>query len=75
MAIAAFLLVWRAPDAAVVWVPLALTLGLLAGNAVLIIVDSVKDPTAHHLWPFEMLKLLLVSITAWLGALVGRKIA
>ncbi len=74
LALAGFLLAWRAPDAAVAFVPLALTLGLLGGNTALIIVDCVKDPTAHNLWPFEMVMLLVISIAAGLGAVVARKV-
>jgi hypothetical protein len=71
MAVAGFFLVRRAPGA-VVWVPLALTAGLLAGNAALIVVDSMKNPTAHERWLFEMFTMLLFPVPAWVGSLAAR---
>lgn len=55
-----------------------LMVGAMAAAAVIarVVVDAVRDPTSHNLWPFELIIALAVGFAcAAAGALVGAVVA
>jgi len=49
--------------------------GLLLVVGLRIVVDSIRDPTSHNLWPFEVVSALVVGVPpAALGVLLGRSV-
>jgi hypothetical protein len=53
------------------WVPTCLLLALFVADAILIVIDWIPDPTSHNLFPFEFLGIAVVTLPAYVGALIA----
>ena len=53
-------------------VPTCLLLALFVANAIMIVVDTITDPIdRHNLLPFEFIFIALLTLPAYLGALIA----
>lgn len=55
-------------------VPTCLLLTLVAGNAILIVGDTITGAVDHNLFPFEFAFITLMTIPAYFGALIAAAI-
>ena len=49
-------------------------LGMCAGNAFIIAIDWMKDPTSHNLFPFEFIMIASAIIPVYVGGLISSRL-